>query len=82
MLSGPRIGTESGMYNVGLVPKKGCTNDIDGIVPASSTDTLSRAQSSWFCSLPASLLARRDTPLTTSMKACVSDFPQAHGLYK
>ena len=81
MSSGPQIGT-SGMYNVGLVPKKGCTNDIDGIASTGSTDMLPRARSSWFCPLPASLLARRDTPLTTSLKACVSDFPQAHVSYK
>ena len=50
------------------MPKAGCTSDIDGIAPTSNTDALSGARSGWYCPLPASLLARRDVSLTTSLK--------------
>ena len=61
MSSSPRIGA------VGIM-KAGCTNDIDGIMPAGNTDASSGARYGWHCPLPAPLLAQRDTSLTVSLK--------------
>ena len=43
----------------------GCTNNIDGIVPVGNTDASPGARYGWYYPLPASLIARWDTPLTT-----------------
>ena len=45
MSSSPRIGAIGSMYNVGSVPKAGCTNGIDGIVPVGNTDSSPGARS-------------------------------------
>ena len=38
MSSGLRIEAASGIYNVGPIPKAGCTTGISGIVPAGNLD--------------------------------------------
>ena len=43
-------------------------NGIDGIAPVGNTNASPRARSGWYCSLPASLLARQNAPLTASLK--------------
>ena len=53
------------------MPKARCTNDIDGIAPASHTNESSRARSGWYYPLPASLFARRDASLMALLKALV-----------
>ena len=57
------------MKNVNPIPKARCINGIDYITPIGNTNALSGAQSSSCCLLDASLLARRDSPLTASLKA-------------
>ena len=41
----PQIRAIGGMYNVGSVSKAGCTNGIDGIVPAGNTNSSPEARS-------------------------------------